>query len=326
MMLHRFKVRVQKMRAFCILVSLCIRITYVECCGKTMREVYCKNRKYVDYPQYMCPGVAPTPCPKWNFMCACAKNLHRNSNGDCVELKHCESAVAEPEDAGKFEKPPFAMPNRERKSDLTNATIAFVQRTDNLEIVMAALEQWIDEICICIKSTYLVSTLTGAERKFGCYMYAPLIAAPPSMQDQIGTKTMIKVTEDVDINVTSQGVNTMMTLTPAPQPEDAENSYNPRFDILGQYWVLEVDADCLLVAFGSDRNEKLQCILWSVENDKPKNETNCFRYLNSWCTDMYEVWDHSEPCSEFDKKEKRREQLALEEELREQALNSKPTT
>ncbi|XP_049523784.1 uncharacterized protein LOC125945630 [Dermacentor silvarum] len=124
-------------------------------------------------------------------------------------------------------------------------------------------------------------------------------------------------TENVDINVTSQGLNTLMMLTPAPLPQDAEDSYAPRFDIFGQYWVLAAEDDCVLVAFGSERDGKLQCILWSVDNDNPKNETNCFSHIDRWCTDMYNVWEHSTPCSEFDKQEERQNYLALQEQLSE---------
>ncbi|XP_075559523.1 uncharacterized protein LOC142591031 [Dermacentor variabilis] len=108
-----------------------------------------------------------------------------------------------------------------------------------------------------------------------------------------------------------------MTLVPAAQPSDVQDSHDPEFDLLGKYWILAVDDDCLLVAFASDTNGKLKCIFWSVEGDQKKEETHCFRYIDSWCTDMYEVWRHNEPCSEFDKMMKRQEELALQEELSE---------
>ncbi|XP_049523886.1 uncharacterized protein LOC125945689 [Dermacentor silvarum] len=163
------------MRAFCIFAILCTGIFSVECCGKTKRGVYCKNRRYVDYPEYLCTGVKPTHCPQWQIRCACDKNLYRKSNGDCVELKDCESVVTGAEDAGGFEKPPFTIPPRKDKTDLTTKTRALVRRPERLEIVMAAEDQWIDEECICIKSTFLASTDTGSERTFGCYKYAPFI-------------------------------------------------------------------------------------------------------------------------------------------------------
>ncbi|XP_075559521.1 uncharacterized protein LOC142591029 isoform X2 [Dermacentor variabilis] len=236
------------------LAIICMVCGSAESCGQGRRAVYCKNRQHVDYPAFLCAGVKPTHCPQYAIKCACPKNLYRRSDGNCVQEKDCATTTDGQGEVDETARPPFKMPETFVKSDLSTRSRSFVRRPEILEIVMAAFDSWTDSECVCIKSKFLETTENGSRRSFGCYKYAIVLGAPPALEHTIGTKAIIMVTEDIDIDVEYKGGYTTMTLVPAAQPSDVQDSYDPEFDLLGKYWILAVDDDCLLVAFASDTN------------------------------------------------------------------------
>ncbi|XP_075724445.1 uncharacterized protein LOC142767101 isoform X2 [Rhipicephalus microplus] len=296
-------------------VSLSIVKPVTGSCPEGSGPRFCNGAAIV--PQLYCTGVEHDDdwvCTrKRNVRCGCNANLYRRHDRKCVKKDDCEdqSKKQEIQQAVEIQTPPTTTNGPQNKK--YKLTKKILQSQQIFDLLMVSEESWTSNDCLCIKSARLASTLEGAERTIECYTYITVSGAPQTTEYLVGTKKMVKITEEIEFDVKNDG-ETMILLKPPERANNPTTKKDPPFDLKKEYNVLLARKTCIVVAFEPPVNGKPQCmVLGRVSGNIELSE--CYN-ISSLCSVMTDVWEspRSDPCAVFDREEKRRIRKAQDEE------------
>ncbi|XP_037523696.1 uncharacterized protein LOC119400861 [Rhipicephalus sanguineus] len=254
-----------------IVVILACKEAYItDACADSARQVprFCWGGQYLN--QLYCPDIKNKS--QWRCFggssvgCAC-KTLYRAMDGQCVELNQCAAhAHSEPDIRRGTRKKAvehIAPKTPGETTDTPPNTVAvpvnshydaakqLIQHQDVLELLMMSLESYAHDDCICLKSTRIAETITGAERTIECYAYRKHLKVPDTIANVEGSDKLLKITREVEVTVENTEGKTKVYLKPAPRPNGISEADKSLFGLFNEYDVVVAETTCVTLAFGA---------------------------------------------------------------------------
>nr|XP_037278009.1 uncharacterized protein LOC119170841 isoform X2 [Rhipicephalus microplus] len=207
------------------------------------------------FPQNYCDGVAYyietwTCKRRKKSRCVCKGPLWRNKNGRCVRKDDCETHRREV--VQKPERPPARKPqgspnktpeNLKPSPEYVDSVLKFIRKKQTIYLLMGIsghLPNILSKIDICLRSAYITDFDSGALRTLSGYKDVQLIGNHVTM-------TTKHALAEFFLGGPEHGkvvINIKLDETDIPAGSSS-------MDIQEKFYVLDVQDDCLLLAYGS---------------------------------------------------------------------------
>ncbi|XP_075742688.1 uncharacterized protein LOC119170841 isoform X2 [Rhipicephalus microplus] len=232
------------------------------------------------FPQNYCDGVAYyietwTCKRRKKSRCVCKGPLWRNKNGRCVHKDDCETHRREV--VQKPERPPARKPqgspnktpeNLKPSPEYFDTVLKFIRKKQTIYLLMGIsghLPNILSKIDICLRSAYITDFDSGALRTLSGYKDVQLIHALAEFF--LGGPEHGKVV-----------INIKLDETDIPAGSSS-------LDIQEKFFVLDVQDDCLLLAYGS-WSSHMTCLSLGFDPETKKCHESAKRGCRSDMTDF----------------------------------------
>ncbi|XP_075559631.1 uncharacterized protein LOC142591138 [Dermacentor variabilis] len=123
------------------------------------------------------------------------------------------------------------------------------------------------------------------------------------------------MTQYVEFSVKSKGDQASVVLQYAQLPDTVKHLNEKQLYVGGEFTVIHVEEDCLMVELARENEGKRNCLLWEILGDSENHSSSCRTKLESECTPiLLDLTQHIADCKRSHDYEKRVQEYANREE------------